>query len=48
MLTIPLPKGAIDIRLIRRGWGIERCYRLQNGDQTCSPATIEDMNSHSD
>ena len=36
--SLPLPKGATEVKIIERGWGIERCYVTPDGDKVCTPA----------
>ena len=33
MLAPPIPRGAIDVRLVRRGFEWVRCYKIKNGDK---------------
>ena len=34
----PLPKGSTQVKIIERGWGIERCYLTPDGEKVCTPA----------
>ena len=34
----PIPKEAIEIKIIKRDWGIERSYKRPNGTEVCTPA----------
>ena len=34
----PLPKGSTEVKIIERGWGIERCYVTPDGEKVCTPA----------
>ena len=34
----PIPKEAIEIKIIKRDWGIERSYKTPNGTEVCTPA----------
>ena len=40
MVSLPLPKEAIDIKIIRREWGIERTYKIPGGHKIYTPATF--------
>ena len=33
-----LPKGATEVKIIEKNWGIERCYISPDGDEVCTPA----------
>ena len=33
-----LPKGATEVKIIERSWGIERCYVTPDGEKVCTPA----------
>ena len=37
--SIPLlQKGATEVKIIERSWGIERCYVTPDGEKICTPA----------
>ena len=36
----PLSKGATEVKIIERNWGIERCYVTPDGESACTPATF--------
>ena len=38
MVSLPIPKGAIEIRIVQRDWGVERSYKTANGPEICTPA----------
>ncbi len=38
MVTLPIPKGAIEIKIVEKDWGIERSYKIANGPEIFSPA----------
>ena len=43
MTQIPssrLPNGSIEMKIIEREWGIERCYISSNGEELCSPTPL--------
>ena len=33
-----LPKGTTEITIRERDWGIERCYKMEGGQEICTPA----------
>ena len=33
-----LTQGLTKVKIIERGWGIERCYITPDGDKVCTPA----------
>ena len=40
MASLPIPKGAIEIKISERDWGIERSYKTKKGTEICTPATF--------
>ena len=36
--ALPLTKGATEVKIIERSWGIERCYVTPDGEKVCTPA----------
>jgi len=38
MASLPIPKGAIEIKIAERDWGIERSYKTPKGTEVCTPA----------
>ena len=38
MTCPPMPKGATEVKIVERDWGIERCYVSPEGEQICTPA----------
>ncbi len=38
MVSPPLPKEAIDIRIVEREWGFERSFKTPNGPEVYTPA----------
>ncbi len=41
MVSKPLPKGATEVKIIPRKWGIERCYKTRTGIEVCTPAPFD-------
>ncbi|WP_269622617.1 hypothetical protein [Prochlorococcus marinus] len=35
-----LPNGSIEMKIVEREWGIERCYLSPNGEEICSPIPL--------
>tara|TARA_E500000331_G_scaffold7828_1_gene7535 strand:+ start:468 stop:632 length:165 start_codon:yes stop_codon:yes gene_type:complete len=35
-----LPNGSIQMKIVEREWGIERCYLSSNGEEICLPAPL--------
>ncbi|KGG24327.1 MULTISPECIES: hypothetical protein [Prochlorococcus] len=35
-----LPNGSIEMKIVEREWGIERCYISSNGEEICSPTPL--------
>ena len=33
--SLPIPKEAIEIKIIQRNWGIQRSYKTINGAEIC-------------
>ena len=40
----PLAQGGTEMKIIERGWGIERCYISPDGEQICTPAPFSTNN----
>ena len=38
MASLPIPKGAIEIKIAERDWGIERSYKTNKGNKIYTPA----------
>ncbi len=38
MTCLPVTKGAIEVKIVERNWGIERCYVSPEGEKICTPA----------
>ena len=38
MICLPIPKEAIEIKIVERDWGIERSYKTAHGPEACTPA----------
>ncbi len=38
MASLPIPKGAVEIKIIARDWGIERSCKTLNGPEIFTPA----------
>ena len=38
IISPPIPKEAIDIKIIEKEWGIERFYKTPHGPEVCTPA----------
>ncbi len=41
LIAPALPKGAIEVTIIEREWGIERCYKSRDGLSHCIPAAFD-------
>ena len=48
MSAPPLPKGAAEIKIIEKEWGIERCYVSPDGEEVCTPVTFFTNNRNID
>ncbi len=41
-LAVPaLPKETIEVKIVEREWGIERCYKSRDGQEHCTPACFD-------
>tara|TARA_Y100001968_G_scaffold294657_1_gene301394 strand:+ start:955 stop:1122 length:168 start_codon:yes stop_codon:yes gene_type:complete len=40
----PLALNRTEMKIIERGWGIERCYISPDGEQICTPAPFSTNN----
>ena len=38
MASLPIPKGAIEIKISEKNWGIERSYKTNKGTEIYTPA----------
>ncbi len=38
IVSLPLPTGSTEVKIIERSWGIERCYITPDGEEVCTPA----------
>ena len=38
MASLPIPKGAIEIKISEKDWGIERSYKTNKGTEIYTPA----------
>ncbi len=38
LIAKPLPKEAIDIKIVKREWGVERSYKTSNGREIFTSA----------
>ena len=36
-----LPKGATEVKIVEREWGIEKCYKSCDGIEQCIPAVFD-------
>ena len=36
-----LPKETIQVKIVEREWGIERCYKSRDGQEQCIPASFD-------
>ena len=42
--NLSLLKGVTKVKIVERGWGIERCYVSPDGEQICTPAPFSTNN----
>jgi len=47
MASPPLPRSAIDIKIVERKWGIERFYKTPNGTEIRTPAFFTSLGANS-
>ena len=47
MASLPIPKEAIQIKIIERDWGIERSYKTPHGPKICTPAPFDSSRQQS-
>ncbi|WP_320674221.1 hypothetical protein [Prochlorococcus sp. MIT 1341] len=36
-----IPNGTTEVKIIEKEWGIERCYKTQDGQVHCIPASFD-------
>jgi len=41
MVSLPLPKSAVEIKIVEREWGFERSYKTPDGPVICTPAPFK-------
>lgn len=41
IIAPPVPKGITEVKIIEREWGIERCYKSNDGEEHCIPASFD-------
>ena len=37
----PLSKDTVEVKIVEREWGIERCYKTRDGNEQCVPAAFD-------
>ena len=47
MASPPLPRSAIDIKIVERKWGSERFYKTPNGTEIRTPAFFTSLGANS-
>ncbi len=41
LIAPALSKGTVEVKIVEREWGIERCYKSRDGKEHCTPASFD-------